>query len=300
MNARIPCNYAIVRFLPYPEAGEFVNVGVVVHSPATGFFDFCLLPPKRTGRIRGFFPELDLVHYRTALKHCWAELTRMRGEVGIAGATAQQVALDPAVGLALFRELIRPRETLVRFSAAGSALVDEPEQYLGELFERYVLRMFAREAEYQEEIMCRRVTGTLRAHRLITRYHEARVGNEVYNVYFPFVHQPRVGRFERAIKPLNLAQDQSSKILDHGSLWVNRVERLRNAGALPERVLFVVHEPETGDARRKGACEEIWGELEALDVLVTSEKDEAGLIDFAGAALGDVAGHTDEAAPGHP
>jgi hypothetical protein len=24
------CNYAILRFLPYPETGEFVNVGILV------------------------------------------------------------------------------------------------------------------------------------------------------------------------------------------------------------------------------------------------------------------------------
>jgi len=29
--AQSACNYAMLRFLPYPETGEFVNVGVVVN-----------------------------------------------------------------------------------------------------------------------------------------------------------------------------------------------------------------------------------------------------------------------------
>ena len=33
-------NYHVVRFLPYPETGEFVNVGVILFCPQLGFFDF--------------------------------------------------------------------------------------------------------------------------------------------------------------------------------------------------------------------------------------------------------------------
>ncbi len=42
------CNYAPVRFLPYRETGEFVNVGVVLHCPQTDFFGFRLIPTKKT------------------------------------------------------------------------------------------------------------------------------------------------------------------------------------------------------------------------------------------------------------
>lgn len=38
MKLSIPCNYSVIRFLPYPESGELVNIGVVVNSPQTGFF----------------------------------------------------------------------------------------------------------------------------------------------------------------------------------------------------------------------------------------------------------------------
>ncbi|MEO6787822.1 MAG: DUF3037 domain-containing protein, partial [Chthoniobacteraceae bacterium] len=145
MKTRIACNYAVVRFLPYPEAGEFVNVGVVVHCPVSGFFDYRLLDAKRTSRVNGFFPELQIEHYRDSLKHCDEELERMRGEVGIAGGTARQTTLNPTVGVALFRELIRPRETVIRFSNAGTALAADPEALIQELFDRYVLRMFATE-----------------------------------------------------------------------------------------------------------------------------------------------------------
>lgn len=289
MKTRVACNYAVVRFLPYPEAGEFVNIGVVLHSPATGYFDFRLLDAKRTSRVRGFFPELKKDHYRDAVKHCAEELQRMRGEVGIAGKTAEQTALDPAVGLALFRELIRPRETIIRFSNAGTALAAQPDELLHELFERYVLRMFAQGTEYQEEIMQHRVASTLRQHKLITRFREAQVGDEDYHVTFPFVYQPKIGLFARAIKPLNLNQNQSTKIIEHGEAWLTRIRRLRRIHKAPQEILFPVHCPPKTDKRRYAASKEICAELEKLEARVVQESDETALVAFANEAIRDEA-----------
>src|SRR5437016_3605991 len=98
-TAGIVCNYATVRFLPYPEAGEFVNIGVVVHSPIEGFFDY-LLETKRTRRVGGFFPELEIGNYRDAVKNCEDELKRMRNEIGISGENAAQMTLDAETGIA--------------------------------------------------------------------------------------------------------------------------------------------------------------------------------------------------------
>lgn len=281
MKKSVPCNYAVVRFLPYPEAGEFVNVGVVVHSPTTGFFDFQLLRAPRVSRVRGFFPELQIDLYKDALKNCATELTRMRNEVGICGKTAEQIAIDPMLGVALFRELVRARETVIRFSNAGTAMVHRPEDFLQELYERYVMRMFAKEVEYQEEIMQQRVAATLKQHRLITRFREARVGDEDYHVTFPFVFEPRIGRFERAIKPLNLGHHESTKIIEHGEAWLTRIRRLRRINKAPEKMLFTIHAPERGAASRRAACDEICAELEKLDVTLASETDEAKVIRFA-------------------
>lgn len=281
MKKSVPCNYAVVRFLPYPEAGEFVNVGVVVHSPATGFFDFHLLGATRVSRVRGFFPELQIDLYRDALKNCTTELKRMRNEVGICGNTAEQTAIDPTLGVALFRELVRARETVIRFSNPGTAMVNRPEDFLNELYERYVMRMFAKEAEYQEEIMQRRVTATLKQHRLITRFHEARVGNEDYHVTFPFVFEPRIGRFERAIKPLNLGHIDCTKIIEHGEAWLTRIRRLRRINKAPEKMLFTIHAPDRSAVNRRAACDEICAELKKLDVVFASENDEEVIVRFA-------------------
>jgi DUF3037 family protein len=281
MKTRIACNYAIVRFLPYPEAGEFVNIGVIVHNPTGGFFDY-LLETKRTKRVGGFFPELEMGVYRDAIKNCENELKRMRNEVGINGGNAAQMTLDPETGIAFFKELVRPRETVIRFGKAGTALTTDPTKLLQDLFEHYVLRMFATEPEYQEEVMQRRVMETLRAHRLITKFRPAQIGNEDYHVTFPFVYEPKIGLFARAIKPLNLGQDDSTKIYDHGELWVNRIRRLQRMNVAPEKILLPVHGPDAGNKRRRAAYKEVVQELKRVKAIVVPEGDEDAILRFAG------------------
>ena len=54
---KVACQYALLRFRPFVETGEFANVGVVLLAPEARFFWFLLL--KRYGRITQFFHQLD-------------------------------------------------------------------------------------------------------------------------------------------------------------------------------------------------------------------------------------------------
>lgn len=64
---KIPCQYAIVRFTPFVETGEFANVGIVLFAPRQKSLLFKLVT-KRYARITGFFHELDAGVYATPLK----------------------------------------------------------------------------------------------------------------------------------------------------------------------------------------------------------------------------------------
>ena len=55
----VVCNYAVARFRPYREPGEFVNVGVVFVCPETGYFDY-LFETSDCRRVMSFFPELEM------------------------------------------------------------------------------------------------------------------------------------------------------------------------------------------------------------------------------------------------
>ena len=140
----VTCNYAVVRFLPYRETGEFVNVGVVLFCRESRFFDL-LLETKETKRVKGFFPEMDLSLLVERGRAFESELCRVKDLL-----TARDRGLDEAAREGIFRELIRPRESIFRFGEPGTVLTEDPAGKLQELFERYVSRHFG-SRPYKEE-----------------------------------------------------------------------------------------------------------------------------------------------------
>ena len=220
------CNYAVVRFLPYRETGEFVNVGVVLFCRQAGFFDVALETQRRK-RVTDFFPELDRDLFSAGRQAFHEELRRVKKLLH-----HDQPTLDGEACLGVFRELVRTRESVFRFSEVGTVSAEDPARKLAELFERYVNRQFAKTREYQETVMAHRLAEVLRAHELIRHYHlNQKVGNDEFHVLLPIVSAARnpQGVPRRAIKTLDLDRDEPTKIYDHGDMWVKRVERLRRA-----------------------------------------------------------------------
>ncbi len=277
MNLMRTCNYAVVRFLPYRETGEFVNIGVVLFCGETRFFDVALETQRRK-RITDFFPELDRDLLTTGRHAFFEELRRVKKLL-----LAEEHQLNVEMRTGVFREVVRPRESVFRFSEVGTVLTDDPGKKLGELFERYVNRQFARTREYQETVMVHRLTDVLREHQLIRHYRlNQKVGNDDFHVLLPIVSEARnvQGAARRAIKPLDLDRSEPSKIYDHGDVWIKRVERLRLVNQLPESMLFTVREA-TANEKRIKACREICQELTRLDVRVLPSGDENGVLEFA-------------------
>ena len=130
------CQYAIVRFLPYLETGEFANVGIVMCCPDADFFDFKLL--TRVRRITAFFEELDAGIYRRARGDFQQELQRIRHWLN----PKQGEAKNAESARHLFAELTRPREVMMRFEGIRVVLADDPAQQLEALFGYYVERNF--------------------------------------------------------------------------------------------------------------------------------------------------------------
>jgi hypothetical protein len=139
---RIACQYAIVRFMPYIETGEFANVGILLWAPKTRYLGFKLLR-KKHARITQFFEELDRGLYLKTMANLDAELRRVQGmlhdQLGEFGDNDREYGFHKG----LFQELIRPRETILRFSEQRAVLAENLEQTLTELYEYYVDRKFS-------------------------------------------------------------------------------------------------------------------------------------------------------------
>lgn len=271
------CNYAIARFRPYRETGEFVNVGVVLICPQVNYFG-SLFQTRKYKRITDFFPELELDVFKMGLDGLRKELNRISAR----GQELDQLVLrdEAQASIARFRELVRPREALFHFAETATALTADPQAKLKELFHYYIERQFARDREYQEVIMRRHLADFLRKVNLDREYRtDFRVGDESYHVVLPFVHV-RGTVAQKAIKPLHLDKEGTTEIYRHGDAWLSIVRRLKQINHLPKELLFTIKAPKAG-GKKMAAAEEICSELQAAGAVTVPFGDTSRLRELA-------------------
>lgn len=283
-------NYAAVGFRPYPEIGEFVNVGLVAVEARSRYLAFRLISPQKTKRISACFPELDLAVYRQGLKRLDNELSALAIETNLWADDARSAGQNhPSQedlfvedgDMDLYRRLTAPMASPFFYGAKGTFLTDDVETALDQLYRRYVEHWNLNPVDYEEKKLTRDLRRLLHTHRLDKLYKEAPwVGTDAYHVGIPLAFTPRGSEVpEKAIKPLNLDQATPTRIYTHGDEWVAKVRRLRRVDCLPEEFLFVVKKPKESEER--DAAEEICDALENLGVKVVDVDDEDGILAFA-------------------
>lgn len=272
------CLYSIIRFAPFVETGEFANVGIVMMAPEQRFFGFKIMG-LRHSRVTRFFDQLDAKVFRATMKTVREELDRAAALLRQHGFDKRLKTNDVEFAKHLLAEMIRPRETVIKFSEARMVLVEDPRSRLEELYGHYVERDFVTR-EYQEGVLERGVRQWLWQARISERFTRLDVGNDEYHVPFPFVEKHGDIAI-KAIKPLNLAQPQASKILDHGGQWLFRVNSLKKRGQLPKKVLFAVGPPPAGGTPQMRAYDEIVDSLKGTGVDVLPYSEKAAILEFA-------------------
>jgi hypothetical protein len=275
---KVACQYAVIRFLPYAETGEFANVGVALACPNTGFFDARLMPARKTARITGFFDKLDKRVYRNAITYMGQELDRV-GEL-----IRARITPDAAFVRNIFAEMTRPREALLRFGDTRVILADNPAKTLNNLFATLVERDFA-DRQYNDKLLVRSVRETLHKANLRRYFHATNVGNNDLFLHVPFVHE-HGGRQQLAIKPVDLAKAEANLVYKTGGLLTDQVRRFRKHELLPEAMLFPVGLPDSSAGATWRAAMEIMDELN-LDSAVQAvpAADKSAIVQFAHRAV---------------
>ena len=266
------CRYAIVRFVPFAETEEFVNVGIVIACPSIGYFDFKLQKKKRHARVTHFFSELSKVTYHQSIEMFSKELSRVQFLIS-------QKSNKPDDIRAVFESLVQPREAMLQFSGARSCLVESPKVSLNKFFDCYVERDFVTQ-EYTEQVLERRVRNLIHGLYLPKPFKAMELGDEFAAAHFPLVQQDDFGP-TKVIKPFYLAQPEPAKIINHGGIWVDRITRMRKRNTLPASVLFAVAGPPILDEARHFAFKEICDDLEKLDIRIAAENSESEIVEFA-------------------
>ncbi|QUM82024.1 DUF3037 domain-containing protein [Moritella sp. 5] len=262
------CLYAIVRFAPYAETSEFANVGIVLCVPQTGFIGFKLAPP-RFKRVSQFFDDLDNKLFSATRNNIEKELCRLQE---YAHKVSERQLAD------VFIELIRERESIIRFGEVRSALLKgDPQEFIEKLYKQFIGRDFLTK-EYRENVMVKDIRNSLRQ-KGVPKFKEDKIANELFEATFPLVNRDNSPKI---IKPLAFQQSTTTKIIEHGELWHWKVKRLIKTGSLDEKnVLLPFEEPKCGTEKLKRAYQEVVTGFKELNVQVCDFKDKNELMKFA-------------------
>lgn len=247
------CNYSIIRFLPYPETGEFVNIGVVLIAN-NGDFQFKIELAKHK-RVTDFFHTLDRNIYIRARQELSSELSRVQEMMANCDDTSEKISI--------FNHLTHERETMIRFSRPGTMMLNNATEAAIELFNHYISHSFASK-EYEEKNLEKQIGSLLSSSNMKKDYKEERLGTDEYAVRFPFVMR-KDSLFLQAIKPLYLGHIEPSRILEHGDSWIARVNRLKAAKRLARDTLFLAAPPRDTSSKQYSAYEEIFEILNHID-----------------------------------
>ena len=266
---KVACQYAIVRFLPYMETGEFANIGVLAFAPKTGYLDFKLAQGSFP-RVTRFFGELDKQVYTKAVDGFAEELAEVRK------------LARPLWGkeLAVFgQEVARPRESLIRFSETRAVMTEDPANELEVLYERYVGRNFVNKAR-REQVMVDAIKRQLRNNKLQQFYKQYTFTEDYRKIQFPLVWQAE-GR-HRIIKPLTLDQNDPSKLVEHADEWKRRIQWLLERNRIRQDELMIpIEPPVSGNNELKDAYRVAERDLHELGVDLVPFTDTSRILEFA-------------------
>jgi hypothetical protein len=263
-------NASVLRFRPYRDLGEFVNIGVLVCFPQLNYN--YLKINKRVSRITGFFPEIE----KDFLKDLFVFLRTRIGEylhlTNKVNDCHDDLHLDfvASDSLEIFKRLTSHKEGMIVFSEHLSGITEDKQTKINELYDCYVMRNFANHKLNREEMLQETFKKTLNSWKLATLFNPGEIGNDDYKVRIPFFN-PKL-----SIKTLSLNRDVID-IYDTGDKWIAKLSRLSSLGNFNGKLLFPIQYSKDNNIKILNASKDITGALskfEFVKVLPVIENDK--------------------------
>jgi hypothetical protein len=261
-----------IELMPYQDQGEFCIVGVFAVNAERRELSYKILDRQKTKRLTGFFPEMERVIFTQTLKSVhdeWEALAKMFNQ---GGNTKELEIMHGVPGSDIFSAITHPRGGMIRHQSRGVTLVDDIDDWLEQAFTKMVMRRNLKTILPEEQKLTRQVGDYLKQLKIKKHWKEHKVGNEIYHAQFPFAHIPAGEEtVDSAIKPLYLGHDSSTKIMDHGDTWLQKVRRLNQFKLMPETLIFPVERPSDENSERYEHADIVINDLRREGVHVLEE-----------------------------
>lgn len=252
--------YALVRFMPFSEAEEFANVGVVIIDLENARMEFKTERTKYR-RYTEFFSGVNGTMYRHLMLNVENELGHTQHAIrGSAPEHAAQV----------FDFLTRPKEGIICYSRPRGIMGEEIIDTLEKLFKRFVDQDVS-DAPRKEALLNKKIETFINSIAPKT-FKEDKILHEDVFITLPFVQKVN-GLAERAIKPLFLGQKNLNDVYTHGESWIGKIKRLRKVMDWTGDIYIPIETSKPTDKHFQ-AHKEIKRELQSLGNVIIEELEE--------------------------
>jgi len=269
---KIAYQYSIVRFMPFPDAEEFANVGVIVAFPQSNTLKL-QLDTTHHKRVTDFFGlKRNRALYTQTLQAYARELEAVAQLVHIKNITATQA----------LQGLTKPLQNLMQQSGVRTGLwkdADATEQdILSHLYRKYVHADSAKQ-EYREQVLERSLRAYLKDLNLAQPFKAGKLGDKnTFETSFSFI-QHRQDK-TRVIKPLFLGQNEPSKIIEHGAGLITKLHSLKLFDSKPDDLLIIFESGTADSEHSRNNQQKLISELRKFGD-VSKSTDHEAISDFA-------------------
>ena len=133
MTEKLAYSYTVLRYIHDVVSGEALNVGVVMHAPASGFLK--VRTRKTIGRLKHAFPDLDRAAFSDAMQAV------DRGHLTVAKQASKTALFDARTDARSHAlKVLRDDDSALQWSPTGTGLTADPLRTFERLYERYVAR----------------------------------------------------------------------------------------------------------------------------------------------------------------
>lgn len=263
---KIIIQYSIVQFMPYPDREEGVNIGIVSYCPKSADFRFKLLPTTKKARVNQFFKMLPKDLFKSTIALINEELNRLL-----------LMSHQKMMHSSLFEELIRPRESLIRYKDIRVMMTHDYQTCLNDLFNDLVDFKSKTYKKDHDRILAQKFKGILKQHSVDNLFQETPLEKKDIglSVTMPFFNDSN----HTSIKPLSfLEQKGENSLIMHAASWATKIEMLQQADILDPKKHLVTYERPNNNF--EAAFDFALEALDKIDVKLASIEDSNKINQF--------------------
>jgi hypothetical protein len=233
MTDRRPYTYVLLRYRHDPLAGEFANVGVLMHEPRSGYLD-AKVRTTLGPRLTKMFPTLDGDAFKGSLQ----SVARSVRKLGSREAGDMLASLGDAASFA--RRVLPTDDSSFIWGPLGSGITDDPHRALEKLYARFVTQYDGKAKPSRDDAaVWRPVRDLLLARNIADRLQPKLIRSAVDQVEFD--HAWKNGAWH-CYQPLSFDLSSNENIREKAARWAGHMLALEKADE-PFKPHFVVGAP---------------------------------------------------------